>query len=289
MSKLIAQSQAFLATYNTNLLIVEDNVVNQRVATRMLEKLGCSVAVAVNGQEAIEATAREIYDLVFMDCQMPVMDGYEATRSIRLREVQTGLHLPIIAMTANAMPGDREKCLDAGMDDYLSKPVDHDRLLTLLQKWLPERSPETSDDSVIGEVPEEEAVGDQAGPPIIDPDAFNDLLSLCDADETPEILCEILEAFIEDTVAQLDALRQAAGVNDADMIERSAHALKSSSSNVVASRMAEVCLTLQTMGRSGAVEGAMTHVEKLEHEFASVRGVFVDECTRRREAFTELG
>ncbi len=175
MSKLIAQSQAFLATYGTHLLIVEDNVVNQRVATRMLEKLGCHVDVAVNGQEAIEATAHGTYDLVFMDCQMPVMGGYEATRSIRLREGRTGLHLPIIAMTANAMPGDREKCLDAGMDDYLSKPVDHDRLLTLLQKWLPERSLPSNTQAEF-ETDSQETAGDAAGPPIIDADVFNDLL-----------------------------------------------------------------------------------------------------------------
>ncbi len=105
-------------------------------------------------------------------------------------------------------------------------------------------------------------------------------------DETPEILCEILEAFIEDTVAQLDALRQAASANDAGMIERSAHALKSSSSNVAAMRMAELCLTLQTMGRSGTIDDAMTHVEQLESEFASVRDAFVKECQQRREAYT---
>ncbi len=190
MSKLISQSQMSLATYGTNLLIVEDNVVNQRVATRMLEKFGCRVDVAANGEEAIEATAREVYDLVFMDCQMPVMDGYAATRSIRLREGHTGQYLPIIAMTANAMPGDREKCLDAGMDDYLSKPVDHNRLLTLLQQWLPAQSLQTSDTGAALETATDPTV-----PSVIDADAFGELLSLCDADETPEISARFLKPF----------------------------------------------------------------------------------------------
>lgn len=279
MSQLISHSQVFLSTYEIHLLIVEDNVVNQRVATRMVEKLGCRVDVAANGQEAVEATAREGYDLILMDCQMPVMDGYEATRSIRLREGETGRHIPIIALTANAMPGDREKCLDAGMDDYLSKPVDHNRLVTVLQKWLPEPASQTTKTAV-----ESHAVERAGGPLVIDADAFNELLSLCDADETPEIICEILEAFLEDTTAQLEALQQAASANDADALERSAHTLKSSSSNVAAVRMAELCLTLQMMGRSGSVEGAGEQIEQLANEFDRVREVFVHECAQRRGA-----
>ena len=283
MSKLVSQSQTGLATCDAHLLIVEDNVVNQRVATRMLEKLGCRVDVAVNGQEAVEATARGGYDLVFMDCQMPVMDGYDATRSIRQREKQSGQHLPIIAMTANAMPGDREKCLDAGMDDYLSKPVDPDRLLAMLRQWLPEPSSQSS-----GAATGQELNDEVVDPSIIDADAFDALLALCDVDETPEILCEILEAFVDDTAMQLTALREAAALNDAGLIERSAHALKSSSSNVAALRMSELCLTLQTMGRSGTVDGAMVHIQQLEDEFATVREVFEQECLRRRAAHTGL-
>lgn len=101
----------------------------------MLEKLGYHADVAANGRAVLEALERTSYDLILMDCQMPEMDGYEATAAIRAREVHTGLHIPIVAMTANAMQGDSEQCLQAGMDDYTSKPIQRDILIALIQRW----------------------------------------------------------------------------------------------------------------------------------------------------------
>jgi PAS domain S-box-containing protein len=121
------------------LLLVEDNEVNRKVAVRMLERLGCSVDIAHDGQEAIDKTASQEYDIVFMDVHMPQMDGYEATRLIRERENRSGKHQIIIAMTANAMAGDRERCLQAGMDDYLSKPFKENDLRATLARWAPPR------------------------------------------------------------------------------------------------------------------------------------------------------
>ncbi|MDO9119630.1 MAG: response regulator [Nitrospira sp.] len=121
-------------------LVVEDNPVNQKVAVKMLEKFGCRVDVAANGREAVQAVARLPYSIVFMDCQMPEMDGFEATRLIRLEE-RAGLHLTIVAMTANAMVEDRERCLKAGMDDYLSKPVQSQGFADALSRWLPSQKP----------------------------------------------------------------------------------------------------------------------------------------------------
>jgi CheY-like chemotaxis protein len=120
--------------------VVEDNAVNQKLAVRLLEKYGCRVDVAANGREAVEVSARIAYDCIFMDCQMPEMDGFAATAAIRQREDQTGTHVPIIAMTANATHGDRERCLHAGMDDYLPKPVKAEELQLMLQKWTPPSS-----------------------------------------------------------------------------------------------------------------------------------------------------
>jgi CheY-like chemotaxis protein len=116
-------------------LVAEDNYVNQKVIRRTLEKWGVAVEIAENGQEALEWLARAPFHLVLMDCQMPLMDGYEATRRIRAYEAPRGLHIPIIALTANALEGDREKCIECGMDDYLSKPINPDLLWDKLAQW----------------------------------------------------------------------------------------------------------------------------------------------------------
>jgi CheY-like chemotaxis protein len=125
-------------------LVAEDNVVNQRVAIRMLETLGCRVEVANSGVEALKKLTSARYDLVFMDCQMPEMDGYEATREIRRRESRTGRRTPIVAMTGHALPDDRARCVDAGMDDFLCKPVRRDALADVIERHL---APSTAGDA----------------------------------------------------------------------------------------------------------------------------------------------
>ncbi len=115
--------------------MAEDNPVNQKLAVRMLEKFDMSVDIAATGREVLAKLEKGTYDLVFMDCQMPEMDGYEATACIRRAELDSGKHLPIVAMTANAMQGDREKCLAAGMDDYIAKPIRREAIAEMLQRW----------------------------------------------------------------------------------------------------------------------------------------------------------
>ena len=128
------------AACNRRILVVEDNAVNQKVACGMLESLGLRTDVANNGREAVEMSALVPYDLIFMDCQMPEMDGYDATLAIRRRE-GAARQVAVIAMTADAMAGSRERCLAAGMDDYISKPVKRDGLSAALDRWLPKPQP----------------------------------------------------------------------------------------------------------------------------------------------------
>ncbi|MCX5833586.1 MAG: response regulator, partial [Deltaproteobacteria bacterium] len=124
-------------TARAHVLIVEDNLLNQKLALRMLEKLGCRADLAGNGRDAVRMIEKNGYDLVFMDCQMPEMDGYEASAIIRQREKESGQHLPIIAMTAHTLTGDRDKCMEAGMDDYISKPIRKEDILQVISKWVP--------------------------------------------------------------------------------------------------------------------------------------------------------
>jgi CheY-like chemotaxis protein len=119
--------------------VAEDNAVNVKVATRMLSKFGCRVDVAANGLEAVELYGQLPYDIVFMDCQMPEMDGFEATAEIRRLEQADGRRVPIVALTANAMAGDRERCLAAGMDDFISKPIKETDLSRAIEHWVPSR------------------------------------------------------------------------------------------------------------------------------------------------------
>ncbi len=132
------EATANAAEPRARVLVAEDNVVNQRAATRMLEMLGCRVDVATSGLEAIKKLENGEYDLVFMDCRMPEMDGYEATREIRRRESRTGARMPIVAMTAHTQPGDREKCFEAGMDDFVAKPIRKDVIVDVMDRHLPE-------------------------------------------------------------------------------------------------------------------------------------------------------
>jgi CheY-like chemotaxis protein/HPt (histidine-containing phosphotransfer) domain-containing protein len=259
------------AQVHARALVVEDNVVNQKVAVRMLEKLGCRVDVVANGREALEALEQIAYDCVFMDCQMPEMDGYEATMAMRTRESQTGGHVPIIAMTANAMQGDREQCLAAGMNDYIGKPVQAPDLLAMLRKWVPspvetpaQLESAASPAALPWRTPEPERL-----PPTLDAEAFAALKDLGDeADDA--FLLDIVAQFIQDATAYLATLRMAIATSDPTALERAAHTLKSSSANVGAVGMATLCSELQVLGWSGRMTEAAAHVERLTDEFARV-------------------
>ena len=244
------------------LLLVEDNAVNQKVAVSLLKKIGLPEPdIAFDGKEAVTISQNKDYDLILMDCQMPVMSGYEATGLIRQREQTHHQHrIPIIAMTANAMQGDREKCLAAGMDDYLSKPINTESLKAMLIKWLiqddalePSNSLTDHDENSH----QDATVSDEQT--IIDDAVFNTLKDIM-GDEFPMLL----ETFLEDTPSLFSDLQKAAKSADIEVVVRAAHTLKSSGSNLGATLLADTALEIESHGKQGDLQKAVQAIPRLE-------------------------
>ncbi len=216
-------------------LLAEDNIVNQRLAVGVLSKLGCIVTVAGNGRIAVNEFERKEFDVVLMDVQMPDMDGFQATQTIRQREKISGRHIPIIAMTAHAMQGDRERCLAAGMDDYLSKPVRIRDLGDTLSQVLRKES----DDS-----------GDVKRVPV-----SHDLIDWADALEAAgddrELLQTVIDAFFEESESLMKQIRTSIRIEDAALLQQSAHSLKGSLLAVGARQTSRIASDLEQMGISG--------------------------------------
>lgn len=249
------------------ILVVEDNEVNQLVARATVGRLGYAVDVVSNGAEALTATADFRYAAVLMDCHMPVMDGFEATRQIRRRDGRRP-RLPIIAMTAGALDGDRERCLAAGMDDYLAKPVHAATLEATLLRWVPE--PEAW--PVPGFVPQPLAVTGGAGAtalpaamPALDQDRITMLRELGPEDGRG-LLPEAAAAFRGDLPARVDALEAAVNDSDGPALAQAAHALKGSAANIGAAAVAGICAELEGLGRRGTPDGGTPLLRRLEEE-----------------------
>ena len=234
-------------------LLAEDNPVNQQVAAAMIQRLGLRVDVAGNGKEVLEQMALLPYDLVFMDCEMPEMDGYAATAEIRRRT--TGApRIPIVAMTAHAMEGDRERCLAAGMDDYVTKPVNPAVIEAVIRRWI-----RTSEDRNGGEPIVEAAV-------VLDPQRITQLRSALGSGDG-SLFRRVVEAFLGDTRARLAALRQALDREDPAAVRQLAHTLRGSCLNLGALRMTEVATALERVPAEARPAGAPPLVEELEAEF----------------------
>ncbi len=231
-------------------LLVEDNPVNRQIAARMLETRGHAVRVAVSGRQALEILADEHFDVVFMDVQMPEMDGFETTAAIRQRERSTGSRIPIIAMTARTMKGDKERCLDAGMDDYISKPIrpqSLDEKLHTLVASCPLRGPVA--DSV------------QAAAGVIERD---EVLARFGGDVG--FLASSFELFRSNYPSLIGALRNAVSGGDPSAVERAAHTVKGSVSNFGARAVTAAALRLEIMGRERNLAGAQEALSRLEAE-----------------------
>jgi len=257
--------------HHGNILLVEDNLINQAVALGMLNKLhGYNVAVAGNGLEALEAHARHPFDLILMDCHMPEMDGYEATRRIRAKEAAAGApHVPIVALTANAMAQDREDCLNAGMDDHLSKPFSRGKLADMLNKWMPENQ---------APPPFAAAQAPANGGGLLDQAVLHQLSELQDADD-PDLLARVVNLYVSESPKLVDKMRQAAAAADPLEMARAAHSLKSSSANVGATGLAALCGKLQDAGQSGRAEEARALLSHIEAEHPRVLDALRTELT----------
>ncbi|HEY5996863.1 MAG TPA: response regulator [Candidatus Deferrimicrobiaceae bacterium] len=251
--------------FEGRVLLVEDNPVNQEVTVAMLSVLGCETDVAANGQEALDALARGGYDLVLMDCQMPVLDGFAATRAIREREAETGgARLPVVALTANALAGDSDFCLAAGMDGYLSKPFTILKLGDTLAGWLPAVADPDAD--VAAEAVEPRAKSDpslpHAGPPVLE------RFWMLDGPEGQELLERVVNLFLSDAPGLVSRILAAAEKGDGEALRASAHSLKSSSGNLGAKALSELCRNIEERARTGeAIPPEDPVLSRLEETF----------------------
>jgi CheY-like chemotaxis protein/HPt (histidine-containing phosphotransfer) domain-containing protein len=247
---------------SVRVLVAEDNVVNQMVAVRMLEKLGVKADLATDGREAVEACARTRYDLILMDCQMPEMDGFEATRAIlELESARGGEHIPIVAVTAHAMKRDREKCLAAGMDDYISKPFDLAQVRNLLARWAPTLPCTSSErDSSPG--------SEKNGP--VDIRALESLRAR-ESDGVPHFLNRVVAQYLREAKDRLAVLHEAGEKADAAALLRAAHSLKGSSGVMGAKRIAGLCSDLEVQVHLNEMKVARVLILQLEEEFDRVR------------------
>lgn len=238
----LADDPSWLPKLQGRVLLAEDNIVNQEVALAMLQRIGVSAKVAVNGEEALHILAEDSFDVVLMDCQMPVMDGFEATARIRGRERELGLaKVPIIALTANAIMGDREMCLSRGMDDYLSKPFTTEQLQQLLSRWL------VKQDSFSQTEPHYER------PTVVklDKKIIEQLKILKEG-----LLPRVIQLFRASSPGLLAIMQEAIQKGNADQLYKTAHSFKNSAANLGITELADRCRELEAQGHQGNLDGA---------------------------------
>ena len=277
------------------ILLAEDSPVNREVAVGMLEQLGYQVEIAENGRQALLATEHAHFDLILMDCQMPEMDGLTATSEIRQRETGAGRsRLPIIALTANAMQGDRELCLSAGMDDYLTKPYTQMQLREIIQKWLSKRNPlvpasvtnnqAATDPGVATHVAQATSESATTGTGhTIDLKALDAIRAL-QRPNRPAVLASVLRKYLDNSRDSVDALRDALRANDPAGLQAVAHRLKSSSAQLGAIALAARCKELELMGATKNLVDADRTLAALQSEYANACTVFRNEIAKEKQA-----
>jgi CheY-like chemotaxis protein/HPt (histidine-containing phosphotransfer) domain-containing protein len=240
------------------ILLAEDNDINQKVALGILTNFGYRTDIVANGKDAVKAMENVRYDVVLMDCQMPEVDGYEATREIRsLRSNVLDHNVPIIAMTAHAMKGDREKCLAAGMVDYISKPINPEKLLEMIEKWLT-KDEKLQTDEVRGNVSPADNVFDSAG-------FFDRLMG------DKDLAFEILDGFLANVPFTFRALKEALDSGDAKLVRQRAHSLKGASGNVGAVALEKIAYQVELAGKANDLTKAGALIAELKIQFENLR------------------
>jgi len=237
-----------------SVLVAEDNNVNRRVVCRLLEKRGHGVVAVENGRQALVALESRRFDVVLMDVQMPEMDGFEATRALRERERRTGAHVPVVALTAHAMKGDRERCLAAGMDGYVAKPVEAEQLFATIEQLS--HAPAPLGDGV---------PASRTDVPILDREA-----ALARLGGDAEVLLEAVSAFRDERDMLLSEIRRVISRGDGDALRRAAHALKGALVTLGAASAAEAALRLERLGSRGDFSAAREACAVLEREVAQL-------------------
>jgi signal transduction histidine kinase/CheY-like chemotaxis protein/HPt (histidine-containing phosphotransfer) domain-containing protein len=270
------------------ILLAEDNVVNQKVALRLLARLGYRADVVGNGVEVLEALGRQPYDVVLMDIQMPEMDGLEASRHI-CRHWPRDERPNIIAMTANAMQGDRDDCLAAGMDEYLSKPVRVEELAVALRRIVPRQKLGTSETPSGATTAPETVVGPGQDLTVaIDLETLDRLQQML-GDDDPRLLVELIDSYLQEAPEQLAMTQQALLGSDGDAMRRAAHTLKSSSATLGAIAFSTVCAELELLAGNGGLGQASEKVAQAETEFERAKAVLSNERERYLAAISQVG
>jgi CheY-like chemotaxis protein/HPt (histidine-containing phosphotransfer) domain-containing protein len=253
-----------LSGRKTRILLAEDNITNQQVALGILKKMGLRADVVANGAEAVKALETLPYGLVLMDVQMPEMDGFKATHRIRNSQSTTvDRNIPIIALTAYAMQDDREKCLEAGMDDYITKPIDPLALAKVLDKWLPEKEVTPTADqrpmTIQGTGP---VSSEEPEVPVFD--KANMMIRLMDDENLVQV---VVEGFLEDLPRQIEALRGYIETGDRSGVERQAHTIRGASANVGGERLRAVAFEMEYAAKAGNLEYIAAHLSDLDAQF----------------------
>jgi signal transduction histidine kinase/DNA-binding response OmpR family regulator len=258
---------------HAKVLVAEDNPVNQEVAIEILKHLGCEVEIAGNGEDAVEMHAKGSFDVVFMDCQMPKMDGYTATRMIRKHEGAD--HVPIIAMTAHALKGDRERCIEAGMDDYISKPVTPDTVMDAVLRWFRAAEPEETTEmdsaanasSTLETGSSQQAISPQQG----EPEIFSIKQVMDVTGGNVKIIKRITSVFLENVPSEIEELAKAISTENYEEARRMAHSIKGASATVGGMRMSVVAFGMEQAAHENDLSTAGRLLENLRSEFEHLR------------------